>query len=741
MIGTPARLGLFILWSTLFCFSLLLADPIAAQIFFTDVTEGIIGRPLPGARPDAGSIAFGDYNNDGRPDLFIAAFGGSGLRLLYNEGNGRFTDRTAAIRADIPSGPKGGGAIFGDYDNDGDLDLYLPVGHVLLRIPDVLLRNDRGVFQGVTHEAGLVDILPTDNAVWLDYDRDGHLDLYVGHWFLPSSIGGSEDDPELCNKLHRNNGDGTFTDVTEEAGLNLQLHPTGGGSVHGIGAGDFDNDGWPDLYLGVWNAPNRLFLSDGQGGFRDATAVAMEDSGKVFGVSVGDIDNDGDLDIFQAGGGGVGGGTTPSPSFLFSNLGEGRFANVANEAGLSILYEVPPTYLSENAITNLVDIDNDGDLDLLIGSPFVRLFENNGDGTFVEQTSRLGIDTAGFFSFADFDQDGFLDVWVAGGRAGESITFDPALYRNNANDNHYLRVELVGIESNRNGIGARLKATSGDLQQTRDIFGGNGFTQEEMVAHFGLGPHTQVHQLEIRWPSGVVDVLSDVPADQKIRVFEGQEDYYVVQPTVWENNFPDSVLVGETIDLTATVRPALFEAGAEITQVTADLSGLGGPEAVPLMDRGDGTYRLEPVILAVGDLTGLKIVSILIEQATLLGPYWTNLSKGIRVLPVGLPTEDLVIFADGLAENGQVEIFQGKLDFQEDTVVHQGQFALAVESELPPVGGPPGEGFAFIYLLADPVDPLSYKSLGFAFHPGDAIRPSEGEAFFNVDFRSANTPT
>ncbi len=455
---------------------------------------------------------------------------------------------------------------------------------------------------------------------------------------------------------------------------------------------------------------------------------------------MGDIDNDGDLDIFQAGGGGVAGGTTPSPSFLFSNLGEGRFANVANEAGLSILYEVPPTYLSENAIATLVDIDNDGELDLLIGAPFIRLFENNGDGTFVEQTSRLGINSAGFFSFADFDGDGFLDVWVSGsGVPGEFTSSDPALYRNNGNDNHYLRVELVGIQSNRNGIGARLVATSGNLQQTRDIFGGNGFTQEEIVVHFGLGAHTQVDQLEIHWPSGVVDVLSDVPADQKIRVFEGREDYHVVHPAVWENNFPDSVLVGETIDLIATVRPALFEAGAQITRVTADLSGLGGPEAVPLMNRGDGTYRLEPVILAVGDLTGLKIVSILIEQATLLGPYWTNLSKGIRV-PVGLPTEDLVIFADALADIGQVQAFQGKLDFQEDTVVHQGQFALAVESGPSPVGGPPGEGFAFIYLLADPVDPLSYKSLSFSFHPGDAIRPSEGEALFNVDFRSAGTP-
>jgi hypothetical protein len=198
---------------------LLLSDPATSQSFsFTDVTEGLIGRPLGGGRPDAESIAFGDYNNDDRPDLFIAAGGAVGWRLLSNEGAGRFANQSFAMQVEIPRTTKSGGAVFGDYDNDGDLDLYLPLGQVFQRLRDLLLRNDRGSFRDVAQEAGLVNRLPTDNAVWLDYDLDGHLDLYVGHWFLPTALGGPPSDPDVRNKLHHNNGDGTFTDATEAAG-------------------------------------------------------------------------------------------------------------------------------------------------------------------------------------------------------------------------------------------------------------------------------------------------------------------------------------------------------------------------------------------------------------------------------------------------------------------------------------------------------------------------------------------
>jgi hypothetical protein len=188
------------------------------------------------------------------------------------------------------------------------------------------------------------------------------------------------------------------------------------------------------------------------------------------------------------------------------NLGDGQFLDATEGVGLAGLGNLD---LYE---ARLADIDNDGDLDLMTGDP-TFLFLNNGDGRFTETSENTGLDQDGFWalSFGDYDGDGFLDLFTG-----------TALYRNQGNDNHWLRVELVGTESNRNGIGAQLTATAGDLRQIREIYGGMGFSQDEGVAHFGLGQRTQVERLEIRWPSGQVDELEDIPADQKIRVFEGQ---------------------------------------------------------------------------------------------------------------------------------------------------------------------------------------------------------------------------
>jgi len=676
------------------CLGLWATSPGLAQTLFTDATEGLVNLPPLGA----GSIAFADYNNDGHPDLLLATFGGGQVTLLQNESNGRFTDRIALLNTVLFPVQRGGGAVYGDMDNDGDLDLYLPGGHVFGRAPDQLLRNDQGVFRDVSQEANLGPPLPTDNAIWLDYDRDGYLDLYAGHWFLPGFA--EEEDPDLRNTLHRNRGDGTFEDVTAAAGLDVQLHPIGGGSVHGMAAGDFDDDGWADLYLGVWQAPNRLFLNNREGGFRDASSPDIADSGKSFGVAVGDIDNDGDLDIFQAGGGGLEGEpTVPSPSYMFVNQGEGQFANRTEEVGLAALYDVPPTYLSENAITALEDIDNDGDLDLLLGSPFLRFFLNNGEGHFSGQPNVFGITTSGFFSFGDYDSDGFTDAWVSGVTTAQ-IPQDPGLYRNEGNDNHWLQVELVGIESNRNGIGARAVATAGDLKVMREVLGGTGFTQQEPVIQLGLGPNDTVDQLVVRWPSGQEDVWTDIPTDQKIRVFEGRAGYHVVRPTEWEIELPEELRVGDAINLNARVQPALYEADAQITRVVADLSPLGGASDVPLTAVGDGTYRLEPTSLVIEGTSGFKITPILIEQATSLGPYWTRVSKRLRVLPVPGEAEDLVFFDDNLTDKGLAEVFQGDLLVEEDQV-YQGERALAMRAD---------EGFAFRYLLTDPADPLVYRT-------------------------------
>ena len=342
-------------------------------------------------------------------------------------------------------------------------------------------------------------------AIWLDYDRDGHLDLYSSRFF---------GNPLRGNRLFRNNGAGLFVDRTAASGLDSLFHPQAGGSIGGIAGGDFNNDGWPDLYIGnsafplfgdATNLPNRLFLSDGQGGFVDATTSEIADEGLALDLAVGDIDNDGDLDIFQtATADDIEAG---SRNLMLLNLGDGQFLDVTEGVGLGV------SILGSSAVGSVfADVDNDGDLDLIIGISQTRsgpenfLLLNDGSGIFTDATNQSGIDEiGGDLAFGDFDEDGFVDLFYP------SYTRNRAsFYRNNGNNNHWLRVELIGIESNRNGIGARLFAHAGDLRQMREILGGLGRQQDEKVAHFGLAQHTQVDRLEIRWPSGQVDVLENI---------------------------------------------------------------------------------------------------------------------------------------------------------------------------------------------------------------------------------------
>ena len=683
-----------VLCCAFFCVGLLPPGAGDAQTFFMEVTRVAIRAPLREVR----STSFGDYDNDGWLDFFLAedyTTPRHRIGLLHNEGDGRFADRTGAILAEISGRHKGGGAVFGDYDNDGDLDLFVPIGSFTSSERNILLRNDRGAFTDVALEAGLTDFLPTDNAIWLDYDRDGYLDLYEGNRY--DSRG---------NILYRNNGDGIFTDATEAAGLNVELSPTGG-SNGGIAAGDYDGDGWPDLFVTVWNAPNRLFLSDGKGGFVDATTVEISDPGQAFGVAAGDIDNDGDLDLFHAA---FGFGDILYRSELLLNLGGGEFLNITEAVGLSSLSA------AQLLGANFADIDNDGDLDLLTTYTHF-LYLNNGDGTFSDWTSASGMaDTGGTISFGDYDLDGFLDVVLGSDTSAVGSTAFVALYRNNGNGNHWLRVELVGSESNRNGIGARLITTAGDLRQMRELLGGLGFNQDELVVHFGLRDRTQVDRMEIRWPSGQVDVLTDIPADQKIRVIEGRGTYHAIEPTRWEAAPPDMVLLDSQVDLDLAVRPALFEPDAAITEVTVDLSPFGGMERATLEAVGDGSYRLRDIALSIEGTNGFRTLSVMIDQQTSLGPYWTKLSRTIAILPV----KDEVIFDEGVSWEWQVEVNRRAeaVTPAGADVVHTGNVSgvFRVEESF--------SDWSITFRPSAPANPFGYDMLRFAICPGDVTLPS-----------------
>ena len=571
------------------------------ETFFETASEEETGAPPPWI-----PITFVDYDHDGWPDALGADLESlDQLILLHNEGNGTFSDRSSLL-AEWPIWSAAGGK-FADYDNDGDMDLFIGGGSMVWaeKWPDALLRNDGGWFTDVTAEAGLQDTLLTATTLWWDYDLDGWLDLYISrgdwHW-----------ETRDTNSLYRNQGDGTFVETTAEAGLDVDFHPSmsdyRGGGFLGIASADFNGDGWPDLYVPVRLDANRLFLNDGSGYFRDATTGDIGDVGEVGGVAVGDINNDGKLDIFQ-----------PSPwgedgnqrwrSLMLLNLGDAAFLDVTDNVGLE---------LAGNCyFPSLEDFDNDGDLDLLIDSPSL-LFVNDGDGTFTERTFQSGL--SGTTSMGDYSGDGFLDSWTV-----------LSLHPNRGNDNHYLRIELVGFQSSRDGIGTQTIATSGELRQLRELDAGNGTIQNDMTVHFGLGEHTLVDELELRWLSGQVDMFHDIPADQTIRIIEGRGEWYPAEKTVWEVEPPESLDYGQKIDFVAVAKPALFEPTAEIVRVTGDLSSLGGSEAVPLEDLGDGTYKLETSFV-VGGTSDLRDVEVFIEQETSLGPYWINLSRNIEVV-------------------------------------------------------------------------------------------------------------
>lgn len=698
----------YVINTTIVCI-LLFALPAVSQTFFTERSDDL------GALPVSRSICFGDYDNDGYIDAFIGEnFRERRIALLHNDGNGRFVDRTSTIRSPIPPNLKGSGSVFGDYDNDGDLDLFVAIGADAnnQRGVNMLLRNDRSGFVDVALAAGLLDSLPTDHALWLDYDRDGDLDLYTGN-FVDQVYGEviSEDDPPIFNRLYRNEGDGTFSDQTEAAGLLTQFAGVFGGSWGGMAAGDFNNDGWPDLYLGVSLFPNRLFVNDGQSRFVETTTSEIADEGEATNVGIGDIDNDGDLDILQA----AGGGDRPLfRSKMLLNLGDGQFLDVTEGVGMGVL--------GTSHGTRFADIDNDGDLDLVVGmrlasgeTPTHVLMLNDGEGIFTDATDSSGIEGAGAnVAIADYDGDGFVDLILS-----DFLSEQTRLYRNNGNANHWLRVELVGVESNRDGFGVRLFATAGDLVQMREVLGGLGRQQDEKVAHFGLGVRTQVDSLIVRWPSGQLDVLTDIPADQAIRVIEGRGSYHQVVPSAWETS--DTLVVSERLDL--AVRPALFEPGARITRVAADLSMLGGPADALFEAVSDGTYRLEGDVMIAGS-NGSRDMRVAIEQETSLGAHWIEMSRSVVVAP----DRDQSIYADALGMDWTIEVIGSRslaFDLNAERQVLAGERALGLNRES--IGT-----WRLQFNAETSIDPIGFAAVRFALHPGEAEWPANARLAVRV---------
>jgi enediyne biosynthesis protein E4 len=495
--------------------------------------------------------AFLDCDNDGWLDIFLVngttldAVGPSqsANRLLRNNHNGTFTD--VGRKAGISRTGWGQGVCVGDYDNDGLEDLFVTYwGHNIL-----YHNNGDETFTEVTEKAGLFtkEINWGAGCAFLDYDRDGYLDVFFTNYVdfnlesapLPGSGSctyqglavncGPRGLPKARSHLFRNNGDGTFTDATEKSGIGKALPSYG----LGVLTGDFNNDGWPDIYVANDSQPSYLFWNDGHGGFTEegmSSGVATNSEGRNqsgMGVTAGDYDCDGFLDIFKT-------NFSDDLPNLYRNLGKKLFEEDTTIAGLG----TNSTLLGWGC--GFFDADNDGWLDILYVNGHVYpeidrlnrevgyrqpkvLYQNLGNGKFRDVSKLAGpgfaVNTAARgCAFGDFDNDGNTDVLV------NPINDVPQLLRSRPNSgNHWIKLKLIGKQSNRSAIGARVRCVTGKHQQIGEVrSGGSHFSQNDLRVHFGLGRAERIDLLEILWPSGQVNRFSGVAANRILTIREGQ---------------------------------------------------------------------------------------------------------------------------------------------------------------------------------------------------------------------------
>ena len=495
--------------------------------------------------------AFLDYDNDGDLDIFLMTASRSegfaegaepSNRLYRNDGNGRFSDVTG--QAGLVRSGWGQGVCAGDYDNDGWIDLYLTYyGH------NVLYRNTgEGSFTDVTRKAGL----NTTQRLWgvgcsfLDYDRDSDLDLFVTNYidFDPVSAPRPGENsnclwkgiPVMCgprglkglpSNLYRNEGDGTFTDVSGPAGI------TAAGERYGLGVlvADYDSDGWPDVYVACDSTPNLLFRNNRDGTFSEMgllAGVAYSGDGKEqagMGVDAGDYDNDGDLDIVKT-------NFSDDKSSLYKNHGDGTFSDATFEAGLGVNL----AYLGWGV--GFLDYDQDGFDDIFIANGHVYpeidghgfrsryrqrkvLYRNTGRSTFVDVTASSGADllqpqTSRGIALGDFDNDGTLEILV------NNENGRPSLYKNYGPRGNWIVILAIGSRSNRSAIGTRVSAVwDGGRKLIKEVrSGGTYASQSDLRLHFGLGTAKKT-DLEVRWPDGSVEKFAGVAANQFLTIREG----------------------------------------------------------------------------------------------------------------------------------------------------------------------------------------------------------------------------
>jgi len=489
-----------------------------------------------------GGVVIFDFDGDGDEDVFfvdggaLPGYDGESARSrLYRNDGGRFVDATERSR--IVVGGYGAGAVAGDVEGDGDLDLYVTeLG------TNQLFRNDGdGSFTEVGATAGVADPGWSAGAAFADVDNDGDLDLYVAHYadFTPAKHKDCRDPatgivayckpqayPGVPDRFFRNRGDGTFVDATAAAGL-------AGPALHGLGVGffDFDLDGWQDLYVANDGDPNLLFHNRRDGTFEEIgmlAGAALSPNAKAeagMGIDLDDFDGDGRFDIVVT-------NFDLESLGLYRNAGDGLFQDARFVARLA-----EPSLLSLGFGIDFADLDQDGDLDLVVANGHVndvigqmrpgaqfaqrnQVYENLGNGTFAEALD-TGMDllrVSRGLATGDLDGDGDLDAVVL-------ATNDLAeAWRNDsvANRGEFLLVDLVGRGANGAAVGARLTLAASGRKQLREVRTGTSYlSQNAMSAHFGLGAAGRVERLDVRWPDGRAQSFRDLPPGHRLRLLEG----------------------------------------------------------------------------------------------------------------------------------------------------------------------------------------------------------------------------
>ncbi len=483
----------------------------AKGLVFTDVTVSA-GIGLTNKLTE--SVTWGDYDNDGDPDLYLTSNGAN--NLFRNDGGGAFTDVTAI--AGVGNESFSVGTAFGDVDNDGDLDLYVVNFN---SGPDVFYRNDGPTGPGGAYQftdialaAGMTLERSNRGLSFIDYDQDGLLDIYIN--------ASGED------LLYHNKGNLQFEEVAAAAGISGV-----GGQGVGVVATDVNRDGKIDLFTGNRSSdPNRLFLNNGDGTFADSTvASGIAAVGLGMGVLAFDYDNDLNTDLYWTTWPGT--GPTLQSNTLYQNNGDATptFTETAATTGTT-------DKLGWGISANAGDIDNDGWVDFFVTNGFNSsssanvLFRNNTDidGTFQDVTSALeggaSFDGRGV-AFSDFDLDGDLDLLVTG--AGGDAT---RLWRNDTvNSNHWITLKLVGVESNASAIGARIEITTDLGTFMQEVSGGAGRgSQNDLPVEFGLGSASSIDAIKIFWPSGNVQTVANPVIDQFLNI---SEQGSIPEPSSW----------------------------------------------------------------------------------------------------------------------------------------------------------------------------------------------------------------